>query len=113
MTIGSTVDAAKIEQQVEDSTNAKVQAAVVQAQEQQRLKDEQLTKKVDAMQPAWQSYMANWQDKFRVGALFYGNYRFYTNAGFQPQELTQLTNPGPGNNNYNSFDITRTYLTQT
>ena len=24
--------------------------------------------------------------------------------------MTQLTNPGPGNNNYNSFDITRTYL---
>ena len=42
--------------------------------------------------------------------LFYGDYRFYTNTGFQPQEMTQLTNPGPGNNNYNSFDITRTYL---
>ena len=48
MTIGSAVDAAKIEQQVEDSTNAKIQAAVTQAQEEQRLKDEELAKKVDA-----------------------------------------------------------------
>jgi hypothetical protein len=110
MTIGTGVDAAKIEQQVEDKTTARVQAAVTQAQEEQQQKDVELAKKVDEMQPAWQSYMANWQDKFRVGALFYGDYRFYSLTGFQPQELTQLTNPGPGNNNYNSFDITRTYL---
>src|SRR5689334_8288325 len=110
MTIGAGVDAAKIEQQVEDKTTVRVQAAVTQAQEEQRLKDEELAKKVDAMQPAWQSYLANWQDKFRIGALFYGDYRFYSLTGFQPQEMTELTNPGPGNNNYNSFDITRTYL---
>jgi hypothetical protein len=47
MTIGSPVDAAKIEQQVESSTNAKMQAAVAQAQEEQRLKDAALAKKVD------------------------------------------------------------------
>jgi len=110
MRIGSAVDAATIEQRVEDNTNAKVQTAVTQAQEEQRLKDEELAKKVALMEPAWQSYMANWQDKFRVGALFFGDWRFYTHTGFQPQELTQLTNPGVGNNNYNSFDITRTYI---
>jgi hypothetical protein len=110
MTLGSPVDAAKIEQQVEDSTNAKVQAAVTQAQEEQRLRDQELAKKVDAMEPAWQNYLANWQDKFRIGTLFYGDYRFYPQTGFQPQELENITNPGVGNNNYNSFDITRTYL---
>jgi hypothetical protein len=109
MTIGSPEDAAKIEQQVEDSTNAKVQAAVTQAQEQQRVKDEELAKKVDAMQPAWQSYMANWQDKFRIGTLFFGDYRFYSLTGFQPQELENINNPGPGNNSFNSFDISRVY----
>jgi hypothetical protein len=110
MTIGSPVDAAKIEQQVESSTDAKVQAAVTQAQEEQRLKDEQLAKQVAAMQPAWQSYLANWQDKFRIGTLFYGDYRFYTLTGFQPQELENINNPGPGNQDFNSFDITRTYV---
>ena len=109
MTIGTGVDAAKIEQQVEDSTNAKVQAAVTQAQEQQRLKDEELAKKVDAMEPAWHNYLANWQDKFRIGTLFFGDYRFYSLTGFQPQEVDNLNNPGPGNNNFNSFDISRVY----
>jgi len=110
MTIGSAVDAVKIEQQVEDNANSKVQAAVTQAKEEQRLKDEELAKRVTAMEPAWKNYMSNWQDKFRVGALLYGDYRFYTHTGFQPQELTQITNLGPGNNNWNSFDISRTYL---
>ena len=71
MAIGPAVDAAKIEQQVEDKTNAKVQAAVTEAQEEQRLKDEQLAQKVDAMQPAWHDYLANWQDKFRIGTSFH------------------------------------------
>jgi hypothetical protein len=61
------------------------------------------------MQPAWQSYLANWQDKFRIGTLFYGDYRFYSLTGFQPQELENINNPGPGNNNFNSFDVTRVY----
>jgi hypothetical protein len=110
MTIGSPADAAKIEQQVEQNTSAKVDAAVAQARAQQHLEDRQLEEKVAAMEPAWKNYMANWQDKFRVGALFFGDYRFYPNTGFQPQELENVTNPGVGNNKYNSFDITRTYL---
>ena len=31
-------------------------------------------------------------------------------TGFGPQFLTQETWPGPGNNSFNSFDITRAYL---
>ena len=69
-----------------------------------------LTQQMAEIKPAWRDYINNFQDKFRLGALFYADYRFYTHAGFQPQELTQLTNLGPGNNNYNSFDVTRTYL---
>jgi len=110
MTVGGTADSAQIEQQVEQKTNDKMRAAVAEAQAQQRAEDAELAKKVSAMEPAWKSYTDNWQDKFHVGALFFGDYRFYTHTGFQPQELTQLTNPGPGNNSYNSFDVTRTYL---
>ncbi|HTT75828.1 MAG TPA: hypothetical protein VMF50_07595 [Candidatus Binataceae bacterium] len=62
------------------------------------------------IRPAWRSYIDNFQDKFRVGTLVYGDYRFYTHTGFQPQELTQVYNPGVGNNYWNAFDITRTYL---
>lgn len=69
-----------------------------------------LNAQIAEIRPAWRSYLDNFQDKFRVGTLVYGDYRYYTHTGFQPQELTQLTNPGPGNNGWNSFDITRTYL---
>ena len=69
-----------------------------------------LSQQMSEIRPAWRDYLENFQDKFRIGTLVYGDYRFYTHTGFQPQELTQITNPGPWNNNYNSFDITRTYL---
>jgi len=69
-----------------------------------------LQQQVSEIVPSWRSYIENFQDKFRIGTLFYADYRYYTHTGFQPQELTQITNPGPGNNNYNSFDVTRTYL---
>jgi len=69
-----------------------------------------LSQQIAEIRPAWRSYIENFQDKFRVGTLIYGDYRFYTHTGFQPQELTQITNPGPWNGNYSSFDITRAYL---
>src|SRR5215472_14311435 len=110
----STADANAIEQQVEQKvqarTDAQIKAQVQQSAAQLQEQNHALAEQVNQMQPAWKSYTDNFQDKFRLGAVFYGDYRFYTNTGFQPQEMTQLTNPGPGNNNYNSFDITRTYL---
>jgi hypothetical protein len=54
--------------------------------------------------------MDEFHDKFRLGTVIFGDYRFYTNTGFQPYEQDNLTNPGPGNNKYNSFDLTRAYL---
>jgi hypothetical protein len=82
------------------------------AEQNERLEssNRELTRQVAEIRPAWENYIENFQNKFRVGTLVYGDYRLYTHTGFQPQELTQLTNPGPGNNLYNSFDLTRTYL---
>lgn len=48
--------------------------------------------------------------KVKIGGLFYGDYAYYNNTGFGPQFLTQLNQPGPGNDGFNSFDITRTYI---
>jgi hypothetical protein len=101
---------AQIEQQVEERTEDKVRAAVAETRAQEATDNLALQKQVGEMKPAWSSYMANWQDKFHMGALLYGDYRFYTHTGFQPQELTQITGLGPHNDNFNSFDITRTYL---
>jgi hypothetical protein len=70
----------------------------------------QLSQQVAEITPAWRHYVENFQDKFRIGTLVYADYRMYTHTGFQPQELTQIQNPGPQNNIFNSFDITRAYL---
>ncbi len=48
--------------------------------------------------------------KIHIGAVFYGDWAYYTDTGFGPQFLTQLNQDGPGNAGFNSFDITRTYL---
>jgi hypothetical protein len=48
--------------------------------------------------------------KIKIGATFFGLYRYYANTGFGPQILTLLNTPGPGNGGFNSFDVDRTYL---
>lgn len=99
---------AKTQQQL-DQTQQQVNA-LAEKNQQLEVTNADLTRQMAQVTPAWRDYIENFQDKFRIGALFYADYRFYTHAGFQPQELTQLTNPGPGNNSYNSFDVTRTYM---
>jgi hypothetical protein len=83
---------------------------LVQKNQQLEAQNEHFQTQMAEIQPAWRSYIENFQDKFRVGTLVYGDYRFYTHTGFQPQEQESLFNPGPGNNSWNSFDITRSYL---
>jgi hypothetical protein len=110
----STADSAAIEQRVEQKveakTNDQIKAQVQQSAAQLQEQNQVLAQQVNEMQPAWKSYMDDFHDKFRLGTVIFGDYRFYNNTGFQPQEEENLTNPGPGNNKYNSFDITRAYL---
>ncbi|HEX5278549.1 MAG TPA: hypothetical protein VFW28_00590 [Micropepsaceae bacterium] len=48
--------------------------------------------------------------RVQIGATFFGDFAYYSHTGFGPQFLTQLNQDGPGNNGFNSFDITRTYI---
>jgi hypothetical protein len=48
--------------------------------------------------------------KVRIGALFYADWGWYFQTGFGPQFVTQTNFPGPGNDNFNTFDIHRTYI---
>jgi hypothetical protein len=48
--------------------------------------------------------------KIKLGFTMYGQWGMYFKTGFGPQFVTQVNPPGPGNDNYNSFDITRTYI---
>jgi hypothetical protein len=48
--------------------------------------------------------------KIKIGGTFYGDWAYYYHTGFGPQFMTQLNQEGPGNDGFNSFDVTRTYL---
>jgi len=100
----------QVEQKVERQTDEKVRAAVAQAQAQQEYDNQALTKKVAAMEPGWKGYMDGFQNKFRLGALAYLDYAYYTHTGYGPYFLENLNTPGVGNNGYNSFDVNRIYL---
>lgn len=48
--------------------------------------------------------------KVRIGALFYADWADYYKTGFGPQFLTQINPAGAGNDGYNTFEVTRSYL---
>lgn len=48
--------------------------------------------------------------KVRIGTLLYADYGYYAKTGFGPQFTSQINPPGPANNGYNTFEITRAYI---
>lgn len=104
------VDSQAIERKVEERTRDQVRAAVAEAQARQQADTADLQRQVTEIKPAWQNYLTNFQNKFRLGALAYLDYSLYTHAGFGPQFLENINPPGVGNNGFNSFDISRVYL---
>jgi hypothetical protein len=100
----------RVEQKLEQKTQDQVRAAVAETRAQQAADNAALTNQVADMKPAWTSYVTNFQNKFRIGAVAYLDYGLYTHTGFGPQFLENLNPPGPANNMYNSFDINRIYL---
>jgi cell division protein FtsB len=105
-----------LEKKVEQKTQVQLQQnqdqieKLVQQNEKLEMSNEELQRQVAEIRPAWRDYINNLQSKFRLGTLVYGDYRFYTHTGYGPQELTEINAPGPGNNTFNSFNVTRAYL---
>lgn len=54
--------------------------------------------------------LPEWMQHFTLSTLLYMDWAYYLNTGYGPQFLTQLTPPGPGNDGFNSFDLTRAYI---
>jgi hypothetical protein len=73
----------RVEQKIQARTDAQIKAQVQHSAAQLQEQNQVLANQVNQMQPAWKSYMDDFHDKFRLGAVFYGDYRFYTNTGFQ------------------------------
>ena len=97
-------------QQQLDQERAAMQADEAARQAQQQQWNAEMAKQVSAIQPFAQEFGDRWFKKISIGTLVYADYRFYSHTGFGPQFLTQQVWPGPGNDSFNSFDITRTYL---
>jgi hypothetical protein len=110
MNLGGGVDAEEIERRVEEKTQDRVRAAIAETRAQEQVDNAAAQKQLDQIKPAWTSYVTNFQNKFRIGALAYLDYGLYTHTGFGPQFTENLNPPGPYNNMYNSFDITRVHL---
>jgi hypothetical protein len=107
----------RVERRVAQKTQAQLdqETAAMQAQEAQREAQQQqwnaeMAKQVSTIQPWATEFGDRWYKKISVGTLVYADYGYFTHAGFGPQFLTQQFWPGPGNNSYNAFNITRTYL---
>jgi hypothetical protein len=107
---GGGVDANAIEQRVEERTRDQVRATAAENAAQERYDNAQLAKQVTDMQPAWKNYISTFQNKFRIGTLVYLDYAMYTHPGFGPQFSENFNPPGPGNEYFNSFDVSRVYL---
>jgi hypothetical protein len=99
----------KTQQQL-DQERAAMQAEEAQRQAQQQEWNAEMAKQVSAIQPYAMEFGDRWYKKISLGTLIYADYRYYTHTGFGPQFLTQEVWPGPGNNSFSSFDITRSYL---
>jgi hypothetical protein len=112
----SALDTSALEKRVEQKTQAQIQQTRDElsdlAKKNQELSQQNahLAKQVSDMKPAWQEFGNRWFKKITIGTLVYADYRFFSHTGFGPQFLTQETWPGPGNNGFNSFDISRAYL---
>ena len=100
----------EVEQRVNDKTHQEMIEAMAQNQAQQAAQQHALEQQVAAMKPAWTSYLNNFQDKFRLGALAYLDWGMWSHAGYGPYFLENLNTSGVGNNGYNSFDLNRVYL---
>ncbi|HEV3110198.1 MAG TPA: hypothetical protein VGY99_06865 [Candidatus Binataceae bacterium] len=106
----------QLNREVEEKVQEKTQAMQGQITQQQSVnaslaqQNAALNQQVSEMKPAWTNFADNFMDKFSLGTLWYFDYAMYTHTSFGPQFLTQINQPGPGNELYNSFDLSRAYL---
>jgi len=106
----------ELNREVEEQVREKTQSMQAELSKQQSVnaslaqQNAALTKDVAQMKPDWKSYAEGFAKNIYIGTVFYGDYGYYTHTGFGPSFIDNLNQPGPGNNGYNSFDITRTYV---
>lgn len=98
--------------QSDNARDARIRALEAQ---QQNLQDEIANLKSSGAKTTqdltdWKDVVAKWAKKFSIGTTVYGDWAMFTHTGYGPQPNENIFPPGPGNNLYNSFDLTRAYL---
>ena len=51
-----------------------------------------------------------WYQNLTINGQAFADYTYYARSGYGPQFLTQMGQEAPGNDGYNAFDVTRTYI---
>src|SRR5271166_139672 len=97
-------------QQQLDEESAAMQAEEAQRQAQQQQWNAEMAQQVSEIRPYAMEFGDRWYKKISVGTLVYGQYGYFSHTGFGPQFEENQNWPGPGNNSFNSFNITRAYL---
>ena len=64
----------EVEQRTQQRTEDAVRAAVAETEAQERIDNAATQKELEKITPAWTSYVSNFQNKFRIGALSYMDY---------------------------------------
>ncbi len=108
----------EIERRVEMKTQAQLEteradmkAQLEAKQLQQQQWNAEMAKQVAEIQPFAREFGDRWFKKISIGLLVYANYGHWTHTGFGPQFQDGVMSwPGPGNNDFSSFNITRAYI---
>ncbi len=106
----------QLNREVEEKVQEKTQSMQSQIAQQQSVnaslaqQNAVLNQQVTQMKPAWSNFADNFMNKFSLGTLWYFDYAMYTHPSFGPQFLTEINQLGPGNEIFNAFNLSRSYL---
>ncbi len=116
LNLPGTVTEDQLNREVDERVQEKTQALQTQLNQQEAVsasldhRNAALTQQVTAMKPDWKSYAEGFAKNMSVGTVTYADYGFYSHTAFGPAWMDNINQPGQGNNNYNTFDLTRAYI---
>jgi hypothetical protein len=116
LNVPGTITEDQLNREVERKVQEKTEAIQTQLNQQQAVsaslakQNTALNQQVSAMKPDWKSYAEGFAKHVYIGTVVYADYGFYTHTAFGPSWEDNLNQPGEGNNNFNTFDLTRAYI---
>jgi len=116
LNLPGTITEDQLNREVEAKVHEQTEAIQTQLSRQQAVsaslaqQNSALTQQVTAMKPDWKSYAEGFAKNIYIGTVVYADYGFYTHTAFGPAWEDNLNQPGPGNNNFSAFDLTRAYI---